>query len=220
MALGGIAAAAAIVAAIEFGPWKGAKADSAKQQQAAVTVPVQPPATAPADTTAAQTQSAAATPQQVDALPPQQTPPATPPATKRNIVGTSRPQEPQFAQPQPVQPPPQQQVQQEPPQQPRAEPEPVAPRGPSRAELARAREHVAKLHIRADAVRASLQALKRVQQANGMTLNARFTQPEGLMNTYLRGANEALNAEDLPLFREYADKAERQLEILEKLLNL
>ena len=231
MALGGIAAAAAIVAVIEFGPWKGARADSAKQQQAAVAVPVQPQVAAPADTTAAPTQSATATPQPVAAvLPPQQVPQqqmpvANPPATKRNTVGSSRPQESQpvqsqFVQPQPVQPPPQQQAQQEPPQQSRAEPLPVVPPGPSRAEMARAREHAAKLQIRADAVRTSLQALKRIQQSNGMTLNARFTQPEGLMNTYLKGANEALNAEDLPLFREYAGKAERQLEILEKLLNL
>jgi serine/threonine-protein kinase len=225
MALGGIAAAAAIVAAIEFGPWKGARADSAKQQQAAVTVPVQPPVAAPADTTAAQTQSAAATPQPVASVPPaqqtqQQMPVANPTATKRNMVGSSRPQEPPFVQPQPVQAPPQQQAQQEPPPQPRAEPQPVVPPGPSRAEMTRAREHVAKMQIRADAVRTSLQALKRIQQANGMTLNARFTQPEGLMNTYLRGANEALNAEDLPAFRDYANKAERQLEILEKLLNL
>ena len=236
MALGGIAAAAAIVAVIQFGPWKGAKADSAKQQ-AAVTAPVQPPATAPVDATTAQTQSATAAPQQVATAPSQQTPPSVafpmetqqparkppatnPPAPKRNLVSSTRPQESQFGQQQPVQPPPQQQVQQEPPPQPRAEPQPVAPRGPTRAEMMQAREHVAKLHIRADAVRASLQNLKRVEQSHGMSLSPRFTQPEGLMNTFLKGANEALNAEDLPAFREFADKAERQLEILEKLLNL
>ena len=83
-----------------------------------------------------------------------------------------------------------------------------------------AREHAAKLHVRAGAVRASLQNLKRSQSAGGMGLSSRFTQPEGLMNTYLQAANEALNQGDLTAFREYADKAERQIEILEKLLNL
>jgi hypothetical protein len=83
-----------------------------------------------------------------------------------------------------------------------------------------AREFVAKLHFRADAINNILQTLKRRQEANGMGLNARFTKPQGLMNTYMEGANEALNQGDLPVAREYADKAERQIEILEKLLNM
>lgn len=86
--------------------------------------------------------------------------------------------------------------------------------------MTQARERVVKLQVRASAVRDSLKSLKRSQQASGMGLNARFTQPEGLMNAYLESANEALNEGDLPAAREYAAKAERQVEILERLLNL
>jgi serine/threonine-protein kinase len=229
MALGGIAAAAAIVAVIELGPWKGVKADSAKQQPSAavaapaqpapsVTAPAEPPAAAPAETTS---------PVQAAAQPPQQqAQPASPPVS-RPVARPSPPtgvaarvQENQYTQPPPVEPPPQRQV--EPPlaREPRAEPEPAPSNHPRREEMTQAREHAAKLHIRADAIRGGLQSLKRSQQAMGLSLNARFTQPENLMNAYLNAANEALKAEDLPGFREYSEKAERQIEILEKLLNL
>jgi len=94
------------------------------------------------------------------------------------------------------------------------------PAGPSREEMLKAREHVAKLRVRAESVRNSLQGLRRSQQSQGLSLSAKFTGPEGLMTTYLRAAEDALNASDLPAFREYAEKAEHQIEILEKLLNL
>ena len=99
-------------------------------------------------------------------------------------------------------------------------PEPPKPAGPSREEILQAREPVAKLHVRAIAVRGALQSLRRSQQSMGMNLNAKYTGPEGLMDTYLKAADDALNAKDLPAAREYTEKAEHQIEILEKLLNL
>jgi phosphoglycerate-specific signal transduction histidine kinase len=99
-------------------------------------------------------------------------------------------------------------------------PPPAAPAGPSRAEILQAREHFAKLEVRANAIRDSLGNLKRTMQAQGMALNAKFTQPEGLMDTYLRSAEQALNQSDLAAAKDYSDKAERQIEVLEKLLNL
>jgi hypothetical protein len=84
----------------------------------------------------------------------------------------------------------------------------------------RAREVVAKLHIRSDAVNSILQSLQRRQEASGMGLNARFTRPQALMNTYLDNAAAAIDEGDLRAARDYQDKAERQIEILEKLLNM
>jgi outer membrane biosynthesis protein TonB len=214
MALGGIAVAAAVVCVIEFGPWKGAKADSARQQTvASVPVPVQPPATAPA--TPAPPQEAA--PQPAPAPKPDAT--AKPAARPRD----TRPTPPQPAQPQLPAPQPeaQQPAPQPPPAQPPAtEPAPAAPKQPSRQELMRAREFMAKLHFRSDAVNSILQNLQRRQEASGMGLNARFTRPQGLMNTYLENADQAINEGDLRAAHEYAEKAERQIEILEKLLNM
>jgi hypothetical protein len=40
-----------------------------------------------------------------------------------------------------------------------------------------------------------------------------------LMNTYLSGADAALNANDTVAAKSFADKAEKQLEKLEKFLN-
>jgi len=74
--------------------------------------------------------------------------------------------------------------------------------------------------VRAGSIRDSLANLKRTMQSQGMALNAKFTQPEGLMETYLRSAEQALNQSDLAAAKEYGDKAERQIEVLEKLLNL
>jgi serine/threonine-protein kinase len=219
MALGGIAVAAAIVCLIQFGPWKGAKAESAKQQAAAVmSVPVQPPVTPPA------TQTDAAPPPPQEAAP-QPAPAAKPDATAKPAV---RPQQGKAVQPPPVQPQPQppapqpeaQQPPQRPAEQPKPEPAPTGPKQPSRQELMKAREFVAKLHFRSDAINNLLQNLQRRQEASGMGLNARFTRPQGLMNTFLQSADEALNEGDLPAFREYREKAERQIEILEKLLNM
>ena len=91
---------------------------------------------------------------------------------------------------------------------------------PGREESMAVREDLAKLNVRASVIRAHLQSLKRSQQAMGLGTSAKFTQPEGLMNAYLESADKALQAGDLVTARESAGKAERQIEILEKLFNL
>jgi len=236
MALGGIAAAAAIVAVIEFGPWKGVHANSSRTP--AAVVQQSPPASqqpaqpvVQADVAPPPPDQAASSAPQPGSAPPQPTMAAnasTPAPTSQsparqapggNQVAYAKPAQPPPASnpaPQPVQPAPQpapQQAQQTP-------APPPAPAGPSREELMHARERSAKLNVRVSAVRDGLLNLKRSMQSKGMGLSARFTQPEGLMNTYLQAAGDALNAGDLPAFRDYSDKAERQVEILEKLLNL
>ena len=108
----------------------------------------------------------------------------------------------------------------QPPPQPQQNAAPAAPAGPSRAQVLQAREDFAKLQVRAGSIHDSLANLKRTMQSQGMGLNAKFTQPEALMDTYLRSAENALNQSDLAAAKEYADKAEHQIEVLEKLLNL
>jgi len=234
MALGGIAAAAVIVAAIEFVPWKGVNAGGNKPIAGNVT-PLPTPISAP-------TPLPNQTPTPIDVV----TPPPGPNGgsgsggsgfggsgsgsggslaiDKKGGVGSSggalrptpAPPRPTPAPPTPTPAPPQ------------PTPTPVvntggggsgsAPAGPSREQIMQAREHMAKLRVRADTVRSSLLSLKRSMAPNN--LNAKFTGPEGLMNTYMRAADDALNHDDLPVFRDYAEKAEHQIETLEKLLNL
>jgi serine/threonine-protein kinase len=221
MTLGGVAAAAAIVCAIEFAPWKPTHA----------AVPAVPPSTAQGQQSPPPSDTATApSPAPQESAPAAVPTPAPPTATPqkstaaKSLAGSSpnvttpatpaprqQPAEPASAQPAPQPPAPQ-------PQQ--IAPPPPAPAGPSRAEILQAREHFAKLQVRAGAIRDSLGNLKRTMQSQGMALNAKFTQPEGLMETYLRSAEQALNQSDLPAAKEYGDKAERQIEVLEKLLNL
>ena len=219
MAVGGAAAVAAIAGAIEFAPRRPTKAAAPSYTAQA------PPATAPPETTAP-----AAVPSDTAAAPPPVQSPsaaATPPARNSPAVASpspavSTPQQPpqQAAAPPPVASPIVSPPQPQPQQQPAIAPPPAAPAGPSRAEVLQAREHFAKLQVRAGSIHDSLANMKRTMQSQGMALNARFTQPEGLMDNFLRSAENALNQSDLAAAKEYADKAERQIETLEKLLNL
>jgi serine/threonine-protein kinase len=234
MGVGGVAAAAAIVFAIEFAPWRPSRAAAPAPQSS--TAQVQPQSTAtdqaaqsappqdtpPAASTPASAPSGApAAPAQ--ATPAQQTAPSKPPA--RSSPSGAMQSSPVAATPQrqPVQqaaaaPPVSAPVQ--PPQQQQAPPTVAAPAGPSRAEILQARDHLAKLEVRAGSIHDSLTNLKSTMQSQGLTLNAKFTQPQALMDNYLRSAQNALNQSDLAAAKELADKAERQIEVLEKLLNL
>ena len=212
MSIGGVAAAAAIVCAIEFAPWKPTHAAVPAAQ---TSVAQAQPSPAPTDTASAPT----APPQDsAPAAVPTQAPPiATPVARPPAAVPV---QAPPTATPPQVTPLPAAVPAQAPPTATPVAPPPAAPAGPSRAEILQAREHFAKLQVRAGSIRDSLGNLKRTMQSQGMALNAKFTQPEGLMETYLRSAEQALNQSDLTAAKEYGDKAERQIEVLEKLLNL
>ncbi|HEX3875511.1 MAG TPA: CHAT domain-containing tetratricopeptide repeat protein [Bryobacteraceae bacterium] len=95
-----------------------------------------------------------------------------------------------------------------------------SPAAPSREELMQAREDLAKLNSRASVIHDILERLKQSQQAMGLGPSAKFTQPESLMDSNLHSAREALDHGDLAVGKEAADKAERQIEILERLLNL
>ena len=211
VSVGGVAATAAIVCVVEFAPWKTTHAAAPRPQISAVQTP--PPSSPPA----------------VEEPAPNKSEPVEAPVAVSVPVAAAVPSEKlaaplkEHAQPKmpakvnspalpPVAPPPV-------PQQATAAPAPVSA-APGRAEALQLREHLDKLQVRAGSIQESLANLRSSMQAQGLSLSGKFTQPQGLMDTYLRSANEALNRGDAPAARTYADKAEHQIEALESLLNL
>ncbi len=241
--IGAVCCVAALVAAIQFGPWRKAAAGvshapaaaPAAETVPAATAPVpaaNPPAAAPAaeNTPAATPQQAPSQPAPMQAQPLVKSEPVVPAkkAAHTPPVGSAQVQVQQPGRPA-AQAPVQQPVQtpaaaQAPP--PQAASAPV-PAGPSQAELAAARraelqkvrESLAMMSARAASVHGTLDSLRRSQAASGVGLRGDWMQAASLMDTFMRGSNDALNAGDAPAARDFMDKAERQLEILEKALN-
>jgi serine/threonine-protein kinase len=212
MGLGAVAAVLAIVALIALAPWKKtgatpAKADAPVTQPA----PVSEPVPTPGDSVAAQPEPL---PQQPAA--PVSTPVITTPRVPSRTPGVAKsaPAPSQAQQPAQQQSAPQPAMQQQP-----APQQPAAPVGPSRAELQEVRESIALIGVRASGIRTSLQSLQRSQAANGMNLRGDMQAAANLMNTYLDGAEAALNAGDVAQARSFLDKAEPQVQKLEKFLN-
>jgi len=219
MGLGAVAVALAAIALIEFGPWHGSKAAPRPEASSAPAI-VTP---APAASSAPATEPVAQPPIQepVSSPAPQISPPAAAARVSKSPAGVAaRPRATAGEPPAPAAPPPVQQTQPPPVQQ---APAPVAPArpvesGPSRAELQAAREQLVMLNTRASGVQTSLQGLRRSQAAGGMNLRADMQQANNLMNSYLQGANDAFKANDLAAARSFMDKAEAQIDKLEKFL--
>jgi eukaryotic-like serine/threonine-protein kinase len=221
MGLGALAAVAGIVAIIMLAPWKNpGAAPKVEKPVAAQPAPVSVPEPAPV---AVQPTPAQPEPQ----AQPNATVSAPPVVAKRatqapsqnkdfsKLVASPAPQKSVNQLIDPATPQPQQQSAPPPPVQ----QQPAAPAAPSRAELQAVREHLAMLNVRAGGVRSSLQSLQRSQAASGMNLRGDMQDAANLMNTYLSGADAAMNASDPTAARSFADKAEKQLEKLEKFLN-
>ena len=231
MVLGAVAAVLAIIAVVAIAPWKGTRAAPA-QVAAPAAKPVTPEPPAPV---------AAPPPAQTDPQHPQPATPApslraAPPSPVSNpLTGSSHapvrtagvaktvpagsqsaPSSPPVAQPaanlQPAVPQPA--VPQQPVQQ-----QPAASTGPSRAELQQVRESIALVGVRAAGIRSSLQSLQRSQAASGLSLRGDMQAAANLMNSYLDGADAALNAGDVAQAKNFLEKAEPQVQKLEKFLN-
>ena len=212
---GALATALALVAVIQFGPWR--KNSAQAQQQT-------PPASTPADTAPAQVttpppEQPAVTPPAAEPAPAQPVPPpVTPPSrsTEKRPVrqlakkgtapapGTAPAATPQST---PLAP-----VASEAPQQP-AGPDPAAV-------LQELRERLVQLDARAGAVRTSLENLKRSQAASGMSLRGDMAAAESRMNYLMDGANSALRSHDPAAAKKFTDSAETEVEKLEKFLGL
>jgi deoxyribodipyrimidine photolyase-like uncharacterized protein len=80
------------------------------------------------------------------------------------------------------------------------------------------REFHQMLAARATVLRASLRTLEESQKAHGMNLRADIREAQSLMDAYLESATEDLNQSDLPAARANMEKAEREIERLEKFL--
>ena len=209
---GALATVLALVAAIQFGPWRKSSAQ-AGPPLAPATAPAGLPATTPAPPPPAETTPPPV--QQAETPPPAQTTaslPAPKPAAserkvhKRASQETAQPQNPAGAQ---VEPP----AQAAPARQ-------TAPPGPDPAVLQELRERMVQLAARVGAVRTSLGNLKRSQEANGMSLRGDMAAAESRMNYMMEGSNSALNAHDIPAAKKFLDSAEGEIEKLEKFLGL
>jgi serine/threonine-protein kinase len=84
--------------------------------------------------------------------------------------------------------------------------------------LQQLREQLAMLGARATACRDGLNSLARGQAASGMGLRGDMVEAASLMNSYLDGSNRAINAGDAPAAKDFLQKAERQVEKIEKFL--
>jgi serine/threonine-protein kinase len=232
MGVGAVAAVLAIVAVVAIAPWKGTGAASVKIASPAAQPPVSESPTPVAAQPSSQPSSQPVAQPSSQPEPQPQLPaasvstpvntgpriPSRPPGVAKSVPAVSQPlvQAPaaQTAVPISQQPAPQQAIQQQP-----APQQPAAPKGPSRAELQEVRESLALVGVRADGIRTSLQTLQRSQAASGMNLRGDMQSAANLMNTYLDGAEKALNAGDVAQARNFLEKAEPQVQKLEKFLN-
>jgi serine/threonine-protein kinase len=213
MAIGGIATAAIVIALIQLAPWKGTKAAAPPQSpQVQQTTPaattVQTPAPAPVQT------QPVPTPVVSEPAPaPAQQPVAQPTKPVRKQVASQQPPPPMqqpTVQQQPVQ---QQPVQ----QQPAAQTQPQAP-AVDPAELERARDKYDQLQARATAI--VNHSLFRSQAASGLGIRSDAATARSLMDTNMRNAADALNAGNAAAARSFMTRAERQIEVLEKILGI
>lgn len=239
MAAGALACALALIGVIEFGPKRGMKAaqdpvtpptastqpaknDPAPAAPAPVSepVPTQPAASAPVASAPAPEPSkpvkqSSSSPQPTPTQKQSQAPPQNTTPQQQSVPPQPAVQQPVVQEPAVQQPAAQQKpAAQIPPPQPR-----IDDGAAVRAALQEVREQLIMLTPRATGVRGTLQRMEAAQAAQGHGLNAALQEPLQLMNTYLEEAANALNSGDAAAAKSYKDKAERQLERLEKALN-
>ena len=101
---------------------------------------------------------------------------------------------------------------------PAPEPADSVPAGPSKQEIAQARERMIQLDSRADAARSSIQQLRSQQQAQGFGLRGDIAASLNRMNAYINEANRSLNENDLQTADVNMDRAEKELSTLETFL--
>ncbi len=230
VAVGGLVAALAIVAFIQFGPRMKTSAKETSTSSSGVLQPPQntqplsnsqssisqPPAQPPGDhnvslpPVAPGKPSASGLPEgrkpkseRAQVIPGQSQPPTQPPATA--------------AQAQPEQPP-AQPAQQPPSQQQKTDYDYKLPAvaNQNRMEFQDLRDSLDKLYARAGAVRDLLAQLQSSQSQQGVGMRSDWVESFNLTNTYLKRATQALNNNDAPGAKSAIGNADRQLSLLEK----
>jgi serine/threonine protein kinase len=93
---------------------------------------------------------------------------------------------------------------------------PAAPApGPSPEEIDKVQESLMQLHARADAIRGSINNLRRQQAADGLEISPEIAGAVNRLDNYLQAADRAAQSNDLSAARRYMENAERQLSFLE-----
>jgi serine/threonine-protein kinase len=90
--------------------------------------------------------------------------------------------------------------------------------GPSAEEVEQIHEQMTGLDARASAVSASVEGLKRQQEADGLGLRRDMAAAYARMNSYLRSANDELNSGNIAAARNHMDKADKEISTLESFL--
>ncbi len=90
--------------------------------------------------------------------------------------------------------------------------------GPSAEEVQQVHEQMTGLDARASAVSASVDGLKRQQEADGLGLRRDMAAAYARMNSYLRSANDELNSGNITAARSHMDKADKEISTLETFL--
>ena len=90
--------------------------------------------------------------------------------------------------------------------------------GPSAEEVAQVHEQMTGLDARASAVSASVEGLKRQQEAEGLGLRRDMAAAYARMNSHLRSASEELNSGNITAARDHMDKADKEISTLESFL--
>jgi eukaryotic-like serine/threonine-protein kinase len=226
LAVGSLCAAGAIVAFIQFGPYRQT---SAKETRPAPVTAVTPAATPPQ-------QSLTAPPVTPPPEPAASAPPASAPEHKPVASGeTKKKQPPERAQvePPPAAGPPPRRSPAEglPPQRSSAEPQQPEsmPRSQldtqlpaavnkNRMEVQGLSEQLDMLVVRANTLRVTLSNLQRSQEAQGVGLRADWVEALNMVNNFLRKANQAIDNSDAVAARDNMGKAAVKIEFLEKAL--
>ncbi len=92
---------------------------------------------------------------------------------------------------------------------------PPVPAGPSQEEIEKVQENLMQIHSRADAVRGSINNLRRQQAADGLEISPEISGAANRMDSYLQAADRAAQTNDLAAARRNMDNAEKQLSVLE-----
>ncbi len=90
--------------------------------------------------------------------------------------------------------------------------------GPSAEEVEQVHEQMTGLDARASAVSASVEGLKRQQEADGLGLRRDMAAAYARMSSYLRSANDELNSGNIAAARNHMDKADKEISTLESFL--
>jgi hypothetical protein len=90
--------------------------------------------------------------------------------------------------------------------------------GPSAEEVEQVHEQMTGLDARASAVSASVEGLKRQQEADGLGLRRDMAAAYARMSSYLRSANDELNSGNITAARNHMDKADKEISTLESFL--